>query len=239
MSTQFQEQDMTTPWPIGLFEIGDCKSCLYSFFLLPCAFAQARRNMDESGFWVNCLGNPPQLRWLMRSAYGIYGSPWGDALVPCFCTCCSVNQMLQTSMQYGIPAGHGIANLRGRWIHENPNLASLPAIQVAGANVVPALRRPGATGKDYLYACLCMPCANATALEMGVGMPWYLGCCCMSNPMYTKNILRLQYKLEGQEVCRVCLLAQPNSWNFALCNAAPLTYSLYSHHFLLLLHINI
>lgn len=46
---------------IGLCEIGDCKSCLYSWICCPCARAEARTKMDGSGCLYNffCMDLAP------------------------------------------------------------------------------------------------------------------------------------------------------------------------------------
>ena len=55
---------------IGLFEIGDCKSCAYSWFCCWCAKAEARSNMDGSGCLFNffCMKLAP----LRLIKYGNY-----------------------------------------------------------------------------------------------------------------------------------------------------------------------
>eukprot|EP01036_Dinobryon_divergens_P030878 gene30878-40188_t len=95
---------------IGLFELGDCKSCLFSWCCPPCALAASRTQLDDSGILFNyfCLPIIPY-RWMVRSAYGIgdLSSCAGDCLLPIFCTCCVVNQLYQTTSRLGNPTTDG------------------------------------------------------------------------------------------------------------------------------------
>ena len=84
-----------TQWAVSLFGIGDVGSCLYSWICTPCALAQARTNLDDSSCCFNCcfLTSCPE-RWMIRTAYGIKGNAWEDCYIPCFCPCCTANQVV-------------------------------------------------------------------------------------------------------------------------------------------------
>lgn len=64
-----------------------------------------------------------------------------------------------------------------------------------------------------------MPCAVGDTLQRAIGMPWCLGCCCGS-PILTRNLLRYQYRVQGNDLMEE--LALPCCAH-AIVNWIPLT----------------
>lgn len=126
--------------------------------------------------------NPVLLRWITRSAYNIPGSDCEDVLYGLFLPCCTVNQVLQTTSRYGRP---------------------FPGVG-REANGLPFVAQ---NNKDCCanccYATFCLPCAIGTSLNMSMGMPFYMGCCCASYCI-SRNLLRYQYRLQGQDCFDDC-----------------------------------
>ncbi|CAE7362170.1 unnamed protein product [Symbiodinium microadriaticum] len=50
-----------------------------------------------------------------------------------------------------------------------------------------------------------MPCAMGSLLENGMGMPWYMGCCCV-NVCTARNLLRYQYRIHGNDFVEECAI---------------------------------
>mmetsp|Transcript_9388 Transcript_9388/g.12999 ORF Transcript_9388/g.12999 Transcript_9388/m.12999 type:complete len:313 (+) Transcript_9388:86-1024(+) len=183
---------------IGLCEVGDPLSCVYSFLCTPCAMAQSRTALDSSGVCFNffCL-SLPAYRWMARTAYGIGdGNDFvEDCALSLFCPCCVTNQLYQTTAVKGNPTTDG-----GAQFNTNP------------------MSPGGCDCGMCLYTCFCMPCSVGTVMDMTVGMPFLLGCCCM-NVFSARNVIRYHYRLKGStnSDCReecfvpyatyVCLLA--------------------------------
>jgi len=166
---------------IELCEVGDCESCLFSYCCSCCAFAQARTYLDESPAILNfCMVSSVVERWLVRSAYDIPGDACSDCYTTTFCHCCAANQAYQTAKARGNPVDNG-----GRYSNVNPFVTPLPPRT--------------ATWQDYAYSCCCMPCATGDMMERAVGMPWYLGCCCVKI-CAARNIMRYQYRVKGNDV---------------------------------------
>lgn len=163
---------------IGLFEIGECESCLYSCFVPCMALGQSRRYLDGSGILFNCLClNTAAFRWMTRSAYGI-GEPqqwrW-DVLICIFCPCCAINQLLQTTKKYGNPTQDGGKhhNLND-WIQPSENM------QVSSC----------------LKMWCCYPCVVGDIVDQTFQMPWMLGFCCV-NLCLLRNIMRYQFRIKA------------------------------------------
>jgi len=137
--------------------------------------------MDGSGCCFNfvALKNPVVIHWLMRSAYGIPSDNEcvDDCMIPTFCTCCAVNQMYQTVIIKGNPSTDGGSrfNLKA-FSHESTQYSC----------------------KECMYAMCCCPCAIGTTLSNTVGMPFFMGCCCVSL-CGARNIVRYQYRIGGDE----------------------------------------
>jgi hypothetical protein len=139
------------------------------------------------------------LRWLLRSTYGIQSDVSEDCLASLLCPCCSANQLYQTSKARGNPTPDGgILHNTGVFKSE---LGS-------------------GSASTCLYTFCCMPCAKGTMLEKSVssnnvptlcpywhsfyakwfqmGMPFIIGCCCV-NVCATRNLLRYQYRIRGND----------------------------------------
>jgi hypothetical protein len=125
--------------------------------------------------------NPVLLRWITRSAYNIPGSDREDVLYGLFLPCCTVNQVLQTTSRYGRP---------------------FPGV---GREANGGAFRPPSNDfwENCCYATFCLPCAIGTSLNMSMGMPFYMGCCC-ANLCISRNLLRYQYRLDGQDCFDDC-----------------------------------
>lgn len=165
----------TTSFEIGLCEVGDPMSCIYSFLCTPCAMAQSRTALDSSGVCFNlfCL-SLPAYRWMARTAYGIGdGNDFlGDCALSILLPCCVTNQLYQTTAAKGNPTINAGAQF-------NTN------------QMVPG----GCDCGMCMYTCFCMPCSVGTVLDMSVGMPFCLGCCCM-NVFSARNVIRYHYRLK-------------------------------------------
>jgi len=170
----------TTPpvsdFKIGLFEVGDLNSCLFSWCCTPCAGAMARSNLDGSEFCFNlhCMFLPAT-RWVVRSAYGIGDKEdcTQDCCLSCLVPCCVVNQMYQTTSALGNPTPDG-----GRDFNVNRGIDAQSPMGCA----------------NCLYACFCMQCAIATTAQRTIGMPWCLAFCCVG-PFSTRNLVRYHYRM--------------------------------------------
>jgi len=170
-------------WAIQLCELGNPKTAVYACLCLPCALAEARSNMDESPMLFNLACLPaccvaPQ-RWLLRTAYHIPGDACTDsssALLPC----CAANQMLQTSQQHGnVSIGGGPRFNRRPWRY---GVGSM-----------------GDDAGQCVYSSLCCCAATGRALENSMGMPCFMGCCCIT-PCAARNLVRYQYRLDGEDL---------------------------------------
>lgn len=140
--------------------------------------------MDESDCtFTCCLFNPFVVRYLIRSAYNIPGSPMQDCAYTTFCTPCAVNQMLQTTK------GLGLAN---------PNAGKKFNHGRFGEKGVDS----GSCGK-FCYAAFCMPCAVGYSIEKAVGLPCVYGCLCAS-VCWARNITRYQFRIKGSDCCEDC-----------------------------------
>mmetsp|Transcript_27695 Transcript_27695/g.38160 ORF Transcript_27695/g.38160 Transcript_27695/m.38160 type:complete len:259 (+) Transcript_27695:3-779(+) len=178
---------------IELWEVGDCNSCLYSWLCSSCALAESRTALDGSNccfnFW--CLPLVPY-RWIVRSIYDIGDTTNGyeDCYISCFCPCCTVNQLYQTTMTQGNPTSNG----------------------GAGFNVNEMASNVGCTCFTCLYTCFCLPCSVGDILKTAYGMPWWMGCCC-TNLFFARNTVRYHYRLRTttgtsefmEECCYPCL----------------------------------
>jgi hypothetical protein len=50
-----------------------------------------------------------------------------------------------------------------------------------------------------IYSFVCMPCGVGTALSRSVGMPYWMGCCCV-NICAARNIIRYQNRILGSDI---------------------------------------
>lgn len=172
---------------IGLYEIGRCSSCMFSYCCTPCAFAQARSKLDGSSCWFNTFFVPaPVTRWFIRSAYNIEGSEVNDILTTCCFTPCAANQLLQTVETIGIPTPNSGARYNNNNWKTRTDEACLTTIF------------------NCLYATFCPHCATANALSTAFDMPFWFGCLCM-NPCVGTNFIRYQYRIDGDDVFEDCL----------------------------------
>ena len=125
-------------------------------------------------------------RWMIRTAYGIQGSPEEDCFLVWCCYCCSVNQMLQTTNALGDPFGPA------------------PGMHLERPDIYLSNSGPLNCQCDDLfnccYSCFCFNCAVGSALEESVGMPCWMGCCC-TNFCAARNIQRLHYRIGGADCC--------------------------------------
>lgn len=168
-------------WKIKAFEIGDWKSCLFSF-VCPClAIGQAREILDGSEWVVSCFCmNPSAMRWITRTAYDIEGTAQYDCWYGLLCPCCAANQIYQTIAHYGKVSEYGRIgpqyNTRPRYglLHTERDFNSFCY--------------------DITYACFC-PCLANGYVMMSVGMPFWFGACCVQS--YTANtIIRYHHKYQ-------------------------------------------
>lgn len=49
------------------------------------------------------------------------------------------------------------------------------------------------------YTTVCIPCATGASLQISTGMPYAMGCCCVT-PCAARNIIRYQYRLVGDDM---------------------------------------
>jgi len=195
--------DRNQKWEIDLCEIGKCESCLYSWCCTACAISEARSKMDGSGCSFNYMAmrSPVVIHWLMRSAYGIPSDNEcvDDCMIPTCCTCCAVNQMYQTAMIRENPSTDGGSrfNLKA-FSHESTQYSC----------------------NECMYSMCCSPCAIGTTLSNTVGMPFFMGCCCVSL-CGARNIVRYQYRIGGDECfddyCLPSLLDSAANFALACC----------------------
>lgn len=158
-------------WDIGLFSCGEWKSCCYSYCFPGFAAAEAKGFVDNSEFIISYLcGSVFVNRYLTRTAYGIRGDCWSDCLASCCCPCCVANQMYQTAYNRGLAVSDA-----GRHMNVHPS------------------SNPTCNFGDCMYSCCCMPCATGSAMEKVLGMPFLMGCLCLS-PCYASNIARYHYR---------------------------------------------
>ena len=179
---------MNTEWEIPLFTMGDPKVCLFSFLCPCCAAAHARSRMDDSNlvFNVSCLCLP-LTRWLIRTAYNINGDPMEDAATSICCFPCAVNQILHTTMARG-----------------NPNPTEAGMLQNYEKWEVPYTKMVGSFSTNVCYALICPPCAVGTAMENSLGTPFWFGCLFGMFPWTARNVLRYQYRIDGDDFVEDC-----------------------------------
>lgn len=124
---------------------------------------------------MKCAGY--HIRWMIRTAYGIPGSECGDLATSVCCIPCSTNQLYQTASSYGNPTTDGGASQNtSPWANMNN----------------------GHQCSSCFYATCCNPCSIGTALNRSVGMPFWMGCCCV-NICSARNIIRYQSRVRGDE----------------------------------------
>lgn len=177
--------DPRPQFTISLFEIGDLADCCFSTFCFPCALSHSRTYLDGSSCLFNffCL-SPQASRWMTRTAYGIQGDATNDCLTATFCPCCNANQLYQTTKRNGPASSNG-----GSVFNSGTFLYSYGS----------------GTFQDCLYSFFCMPCAIGTMLDRTMGMPWYLGCCCV-NLCAARNLIRYQYRIRGNDFVEECAI---------------------------------
>eukprot|EP01038_Epipyxis_sp_PR26KG_P015896 gene15896-21557_t len=166
-------------WEIPLYSIGDCIPCLYAWGCTSLAFSEGKTNVDGSQVEFNATCIPCCVtRWLVRTAYGIPGDACNDCLVSTFCSCCAANQLFQTSYKRGNPvrSNGGYHYNTGIWQTSTPCSCIL-----------------------CCYSLWCFPCAVGRAMEISVGMPYLLGCCCVS-PCAASQLIRYQYRIQGSDI---------------------------------------
>lgn len=178
------ETPQVSQFSVPLCGIGNIGGCLYSYLCTQCAMGTARHALDGSDCMVTCFNiNPVLLRWTTRSAYNIPGNAWEDCIAGVFCPCCTVNQVLQTTQQFGRPNGT---------VGPEHNYHMFHAI----------------SNDDFcghcLYASFCLPCAIGTSLQQSMDMPFILGCFC-ANFCIARNLLRYHYRLKGDDCLEDCL----------------------------------
>lgn len=122
-------------------------------------------------------------RWMIRTAYGIHGDAPNDFFNALFCPCCSANQLYQTAKARGNPTSNGGNHLN---VHQFQT------------------KFGSGDAHSCLYSCFCMPCAVGTMLEDSIGMPWYMGCCCVNVPT-ARNLIRYQYRIYGKDTLEECV----------------------------------
>lgn len=171
------EPEERRTWDIGLCEMGDFSQCAYAYCCICFAIGTARNKLDGSDARVSCLFLPPAaLRWMTRTAYQLDGSAQEDCWYGGCCSCCVVNQVLQTVSKRGYP--------------NVPEIGPL-------ANVSPRLgfqnRSSGDRLYDAFYSCCCPFLATGLALE-SVGMPWWFGTCC-AGPFAANSIMRYHHRI--------------------------------------------
>lgn len=127
-------------------------------------------------------------RWLVRTAYGIEGGACEDCLAATFCPCCSANQILQTTREKGRPNSTG-----GKEFNLRPFEGNLSG------------RRADDFIVKFCYGCCCMPCATGSILEKGIGMPFFMGCCCV-NICAARNFVRYQNRVKGEDLLEECFI---------------------------------
>jgi len=173
----------TINWEINLFNCGSISDCLFPCLCPFIASAYTRTLFDGSPFIFNffCLGSVPT-RYLIRTAYGINGSPIDDCLKSIFCSCCSANQLYQTVKKKGKLDDYNTIKYNYFESHQNASLCI-----------------------DYCKATLLFQCYTAKALEISVGMPYMMGLCCM-NPCSGRNAIRYHYRIDGHDIIEECLL---------------------------------
>ena len=176
--------ERTSDFEIGLFECGDWRSCLCAWVCCPCALASARSHLDDSSYAFNIVCLPvcciTPVRWMIRTAYDIPGDSLGDFCRSTFCPCCVLNQLLQTAFARGNSTMVGGSNHNVRDFSFYFGTCSDDC-------------------RSCLYSNICCPCAVGSSLQTALGMPFVMGCCCMT-PCAARNVLRYQYRLRGDDV---------------------------------------
>jgi Cys-rich protein (TIGR01571 family) len=164
-------------WKIKLCECGDPLVCIYSCCCPKCALADARGQLDGSNWIVNLLCvSPLMARWMTRTAYNIPGNAHQDCWSGAFLPWCAINQMLQTTRHYGRAPMAGVGpefNLNNR----------IGVSQRSNENLF----------YDACYSVFCSRCAVGYA-SMSIGMPFWLGCCCM-NVFEVNSAIRYHHRI--------------------------------------------
>lgn len=145
--------------------------------------ASARGHLDGSDCCLNMMHmNPILLRWITRSAYDIPGNVTDDLIYGMFLPCCTINQVLQTTRQYRRPYPGSGKEANGLPFSSQNNKECFA---------------------DCIYSTFCLPCAIGTTLNTSTGMPFLMGCLC-SNYCIARNIVRYQYRLQGNDCWDDC-----------------------------------
>lgn len=207
------EKAVVVDWEMDLCDRGPSRNdCCYAWFCPQCAMASVRVDLDDSIWCFNlvCI-TPVNVRWMVRTALRIEGTPEHDCCLTTWCLCCVANQTLQTmkkirkqSYEESRRPGGGSGGNRDRAEETNRRKT----------NILPAVRRTQTWEGDVrcskwwtLQNCLssffCLQCMLSLTLEEGVGIPCWMGCCCTS-PCGAKNILRSHYRIGAVECRNEC-----------------------------------
>lgn len=169
---------------IGLFSMGTCCSCLYACLCPTCAFAEARSALDGSPCCFNILSVPGIITtWLVHSAYE---TPYTSCSIffTTFCCCpCQANRVYQTAKKRGKPEADV-----GRQFNTHTG--------------VPLCGCPK-DSRVCAYAFLCPRCFVADFMKIHLGMPIWMGLCCIY-PWSAFNIMRYHYRVQGSDYCHDC-----------------------------------
>lgn len=151
--------------------------------------ASARNKLDGSDWCYNfCVLNPVIGRYLIRSSYGIQGDPYNDCIMGVCCVPCVVNQLYQTTAQRG-----------------NPTVSLGRSFNTENFQTQPGQNQEFFKNcMDCCYSAFCMPCVNGTLLNDSIGLPFLVGCCC-SSFCQTRNIIRYQYRIRGDDCLEDCV----------------------------------
>ncbi len=113
--------------------------------------------------------------WLLHSAYGIQHDPNHDCCNFLCCSCCLANQVYQTSLN-----------------RKNPSIDGGKQFNIVQPAPVPCC---------YLCTTICCgPWVIADTLKKYIGMPYWLGLCCVHGTA-ANSILSFHYRLYDNGSC--------------------------------------
>lgn len=207
---------MTSSFSIGLFEVGDVKSCLYSFLCTPCAMAESVKRatiryicyffLKHSGYTIyREISLMVLVSVLIFSVYRLFHT--GELVINSFSSLSLLislhfRWMVRTAYDIGNPSDCVMDCLLSTFctccvvnqLYQTTSIKGNPTTD-GGAHFNTQKFTPTPCNfVGCLYASFCLPCSLGTILQDSVGMPFFLGCCCF-NLFNARNVVRYQYRI--------------------------------------------
>lgn len=211
-----------TGYSIGLYDIGSCGPCCYSWFCFPCAIGSTRTALDGSSCLLNSLLLHPVplrlyrydiiiiislislFRWLVRTSYNIpVTSPTCmERYCCCCCSCCNCfncDNCWDDFLTAIFCPCCSVNQLYQTTLHRGNPFPNKGRMYNSNPFLV---NSPTCEffSCDIFKSFFCIPCLIGDILHETISMPWYMACF-MVHPCMMRNFYRYQYRIEGDDEC--------------------------------------